>query len=99
MRLLLPLLLGSFLPFALAQSTAEGMSRAYICQHGDGPIVLVKAENLPNVRDALCRAIEYREAVVSELRRCTLHNGGGLFTDANLFRVEAGCRVLKGPLR
>ena len=96
-RTLIAIALALLSCFAFAQP--QGMSRAYMCQKGDGPVVLVKQSELPDVRDSLCRAIEYREASWSEMRRCNFHQGGAMFTDAKAFRVEAGCRAMEEPLR
>lgn len=77
----------------------QAFTKAYICQAEGGPVLLVKDEDLPNIRDSQCRTIEYRQASDPRLRNCKLHNGGGAFTDQQFFKVEAGCRVIKEPLQ
>lgn len=78
--------------------TDRSLKKAFLCQQEGGPTVLVKDNELPNVRDALCRAIEYKHASDSRLLRCKLHKQGSTFTDQQLFSVEAGCTILNQPL-
>lgn len=77
----------------------QALTKAYICQSEGGPVLLVKDEDLPNVRNSQCRTIEYRQASDPRLRSCKLHKGGGAFTDQQVFKVEAGCKVIKEPLQ
>mgnify|MGYP006161234261 CR=1 FL=1 len=88
----------TFVASANAQ-TDQSFKKAFICQQEDGSVRLVKDEDLPSVRDALCRTIEYRQALDTRVRSCKLHKGGASYTDGQLFRVEAGCTVIKEPLQ
>lgn len=94
-------LLAAAMLFAVTATNAQtdsSLRKAFLCQQEGGQLILVKEDELPNVRDALCRAIEYKHASDTRIRRCKLHKEGSTYTDQHLFRVEAGCTIIKSPL-
>ena len=87
------------IPIALYAQPRLEMTRAYLCQKGEGPRFLIKPEELKTILDSNCRSIEYRTQIASSVKRCTSNDGTVTYTSHDPFPTGRGCRDVDEPPR